>query len=219
MRGVAGRFSTLSVTDTGAGMDDETASRIFEPFFTTKEVGHGTLLGLSTVYGIAKQSGGFITVRTRLGMGTTFELYLPALVEEQPAEPKLASTLGRCGGTETILLVEDSGAVRTLAENVLRRLGYTVLTACDGAEALELSMRHPTGIDLVLTDMVMPRVSGRELAELITKQRPDVRILYMSGSTDDVIVQKGLHDPSASFVEKPFTTASLAERVRQRLDS
>ncbi len=217
--GVSGRFSVLSVTDTGAGMDDATVSRIFEPFFTTKEVGHGTGLGLSTVYGIAKQSGGFITVRTRLGMGTTFELYLPALVEERPEESTFASALGRRGGTETILLVEDSDAVRTLADNVLRRLGYTVLAARDGEEALALSKRHASRIDLVLTDVVMPRMSGRELAALVTAQRPGVRILYMSGYTDDVIIQKGLHDPSASFMEKPFTTASLAERVRQRLDS
>jgi CheY-like chemotaxis protein len=133
--------------------------------------------------------------------------------------PKLAPVFERCGGSETILLVEDSDAVRTLADSVLRRLGYTVLTARDGEEALSLSKRHPATIDLVLTDIVMPRMSGRELVEQITVQRPDVRILYMSGYTDDVIIRKGLHDPSASFMEKPFTTASLAERVRKRLDS
>jgi len=216
--GVAGRFSVLSVTDTGVGMDEQTASRIFEPFFTTKEVGHGTGLGLSMVYGIAKQSGGFITVRTRLGMGTTFELYLPALVDKESDAPQHSTPLERCAGTETILLVEDSGAVRTLAENVLRRLGYTVLTACDGEEALTLSNQHPSTIHLVLTDIVMPRMSGRELVEVITARRPGIRILYMSGYTDDVILRKGLHDPSASFMEKPFTTASLAERVRARLD-
>ena len=217
--GVAGTFCVLSVTDTGVGMDDETASRIFEPFFTTKEVGHGTGLGLSMVFGIAKQSGGFITVRSRLGAGSTFDLYLPALVEQVDDAPKPGPSLNGCGGTETILLVEDSDAVRVLAENILRRLGYTVLTASDGQEALALSAAHPGHIDLVLTDVVMPRMSGRELAEAITGQRPGVRILYMSGYTDDVIIRKGLHDPSASFMEKPFTTASLAERVRQRLDA
>jgi PAS domain S-box-containing protein len=217
--GISGRFSVLSVTDTGVGIDDATVSRIFEPFFTTKEVGHGTGLGLSTVYGIAKQSGGFVTVRTRLGMGTTFEIYLPALAEEVPEAPKLASALERCGGSETIMIVEDSDAVRTFAENVLRRLGYTVLSARDGEEALAMADRHSTAIDLVLTDVVMPRMGGRELAELITARRPGVRILFMSGYTDDVIIQKGLRDPSASFMEKPFTMASLAEHVRKRLDA
>jgi signal transduction histidine kinase len=216
--GVSGRFCVVSATDTGIGMDDATASRIFEPFFTTKAVGHGTGLGLSTVYGIAKQSGGFITVRSRLGVGSTFDLYLPALVV-QTRDAATGTTPTRCGGTETILLVEDSDAVRVLAENILKRLGYTVLTARDGHEALSLSAAHNARIDLVLTDVVMPRVSGRELAESIVAQRPNVRILYMSGYTDDVIIRKGLHDPSASFIEKPFTSASLAERVRQRLDS
>jgi CheY-like chemotaxis protein len=171
------------------------------------------------VYGIASQSGGFITVRSRVGMGSSFDLYLPALVDQKTAAAKPGPSLSRCGGTETILLVEDSDAVRVLAENILKRLGYTVITACDGADALERSAGHAGNIDLVLTDVVMPRMSGRELAEAMTAQRPGVRILYMSGYTDDVIIRKGLHDPSASFMEKPFTTASLAEQVRQRLDA
>jgi PAS domain S-box-containing protein len=215
--GVSGRFSVLSVTDTGVGMDERTASRIFEPFFTTKAIGQGTGLGLSMVYGIVKQSGGFITVRTRLGVGSTFELYLPVVREKKESIAPAMPLVG--GGTETILLVEDSDAVRLLAESILRRLGYTVLTARDGQEGLALSASHSGCIDLVLTDVVMPKMSGRELAELITAQRPGVRILYMSGYTDDVIIRKGLHDPSASFMEKPFTNASLAERVRQRLDT
>ena len=217
--GASGRFAVLSVTDTGVGMDDATASRIFEPFFTTKSVGHGTGLGLSMVYGIAKQSGGFITVRSRRDAGSTFELYLPALTEEQAEHPMPQAQLSDFRGTETVLLVEDSDAVRHLAERILRGLGYTVLTAIDGRDGLALSASHKGPIDLVLTDVVMPHLSGRQLAELITARRPGVKILYMSGYTDDVIIQKGLHDPSASFIEKPFTTASLAERVRQRLDS
>jgi two-component system, cell cycle sensor histidine kinase and response regulator CckA len=217
--GASGCFCVLSVTDTGVGMDETTASHIFEPFFTTKEVGQGTGLGLSMVHGIVNQSGGFITVRSRLGMGTTFDLYLPALAAEESDAPKTGPSLAGRGGTETILLVEDSDAVRVLAQSVLRRLGYTVLTARNGDEALALAASHGGAIDLVLTDIVMPGMSGRELAEAIVARRPGVRVLYMSGYTDDVIIRKGLKDPGASFIEKPFTTASLADRVRQRLDT
>src|SRR5262249_39919439 len=153
-----------------------TVSHIFEPFFTTKAFGQGTGLGLSMVYGIATQSGGFITVRSSLGMGTSFDLYLPALADEEVDAPNSGPSLARRGGTETILLVEDSDAVRVLAENILRRLGYTVLTARDGEDALKLSGAHSGHIDLVLTDVVMPRMSGRELAGAIILKRPGVKI-------------------------------------------
>jgi CheY-like chemotaxis protein len=216
--GLSGRFVVLSVTDTGVGMDDATASRIFEPFFTTKDVGHGTGLGLSTVYGIAKQSGGFIMVRSKPGAGASFELYLPAVDESSDDESPLMPR-AEWRGTETILLVEDSDAVRQLARQILRQLGYAVLTARDGREALELVKTDSSRIDLLLTDVVMPHMSGRELAEAIRTTRPDVKVLYMSGYTDDVLVRKGQHDPDASFMEKPFTMTILAERVRQRLDT
>jgi CheY-like chemotaxis protein len=199
-------------------MDEDTVSRIFEPFFTTKEVGQGTGLGLSMVYGIAKQSGGFITVRSRPSAGSTFELYLPAVADERVAAT-LAPPLAACRGTETILLVEDSDAVRNLAKRILRGLGYTVLTAHDGREALELASTDQSRIDLLLTDVVMPNMCGRQLAEEITSRRPSIKVLYMSGYTDDVIIQKGVHERGADFIEKPFTAATLGERVRARLDS
>ncbi|MGH9889209.1 MAG: response regulator, partial [bacterium] len=180
--------------------------------------GQGTGLGLSTVYGIAKQSGGFVTVRSRPGAGASFEVYLPAVLEVRAAERGDETPRTEWRGTETILLVEDSDAVRQLAKRILRGLGYTVLTARDGREALELVSTDESRIDLVLTDVVMPHMSGRQLAEAITVRRPDVKILYMSGYTDDIIIQKGLHDRGASFIEKPFTMSTLAERVRERLD-
>jgi CheY-like chemotaxis protein len=217
--GVSGRFVVLSVTDTGVGMDEATASRIFEPFFTTKEVGHGTGLGLSTVYGIAKQSGGFITLRSKPGAGASFELYLPAVVDIQDSVEISPIERPEWRGTETVLLVEDSDAVRHLARQILRQLGYSVFTARDGREALELAMNDPSRIDLLLTDVVMPHMSGRELAEAIRAKRPSVKVLYMSGYTDDIILRKGQREPGASFMEKPFTTAILAERVRKQLDS
>jgi PAS domain S-box-containing protein len=217
--GTAGKFVVLSVTDTGVGMDTSTASRIFEPFFTTKEVGHGTGLGLSTVYGIAKQSGGFITVRTKPGAGASFELYLPAIVDEPESLDASPAARPEWRGSETILLVEDSDAVRNLARQILRQLGYAVMTARDGREALELAANDPSRIDLLLTDVVMPHMSGRELAEAVRTRRPAIKVLYMSGYTDDVILQKGLREPGASLMEKPFTMATLAERVRQQLDA
>lgn len=215
--GVSGAFVVLSVTDTGVGMDDATLPRIFEPFFTTKGVGHGTGLGLSTVYGIAKQSGGFVTVRSRPGMGSSFELFLPAAGADETLDADAAPN-PKHRGTETILLVEDEDAVRQLAKRMLRGLGYTVLTARNGREALELASTDPSRIDLVLTDVVMPTMSGRQLAEAITTRRPGVKVVYMSGYTDDVIIRKGLDDPGVSFIEKPFTMTSLAARIRQRLD-
>jgi PAS domain S-box-containing protein len=213
----SGAFVVLSVTDTGVGMDDDTVSRIFEPFFTTKDVGQGTGLGLSMVYGIAKQSGGFITVRSRPNKGSSFELYLPAVADER-VTATAAPPLAAYRGTETILLVEDSDAVRNLAKRILRGLGYTVLTAHDGREALELTSTDHSRIDLLLTDVVMPNMCGRQLAEAITTRRPSIKVLYMSGYTDDVIIQKGVNERGADFIEKPFTAALLGERVRKRLD-
>ena len=214
----SGDFVVLSVTDSGVGMDEATVSRIFEPFFTTKELGKGTGLGLSTVYGIAKQSGGFITVRSRPGAGASFELFLPAITDEQPNIATVAAPRAEHRGTETILLVEDEDSVRQLAKRILRGLGYTVLTARDGREALELASTDESRIDLLLTDVVMPNMCGRQLAEAMVARRPSLKVLYMSGYTDDVIIQKGLDERGEGFIEKPFTAAALAERVRGRLD-
>jgi PAS domain S-box-containing protein len=214
-----GDYVVLQVTDTGVGMDRATQSRIFEPFFTTKAQGKGTGLGLSTVYGIVKQSGASISVISAPGAGTTFSVYFPrsdgfalARAAEKDADTPLS-------GTETILLVEDDGAVRNLVERVLKSRGYTVLAAQHGGDALQLASDQDLEIDLVLTDIVMPAMSGRELVEALQSGRPNVRVLYMSGYTDDEIVRRGLYDPRMSFIQKPFTAPDLAMQVRTVLDT
>jgi PAS domain S-box-containing protein len=212
-----GEYVVLSVADTGVGIDPAVARRIFEPFFTTKEPGQGTGLGLATVYGIAKQSGGFVTVVSEKGRGSRFDVYFPAHERTVSSEPA-TETVATGGGSETILLVEDSDAVRDLTERLLRNLGYTVLTARNGAEALEVAAACEMRIDLLLTDVVMPRMNGRQLSEVLTAKTPSLRTLYMSGYTDDVIVRKGLRLPGNAFLEKPFTSEALAQRVRALLD-
>lgn len=211
-------YVLLRVSDTGVGMDPAIQTRIFEPFFTTKGQGKGTGLGLSTVYGIVKQSGGSISVESAPEAGTTFQLRFPrsdghALA--QAAEGREGSPLQ---GTETLLLVEDDAAVRELVQRVLKSRGYTVLAAQHGGDALQLAGRPGQRIDLVLTDIVMPAMSGRELVEALRMERPSVRVLYMSGYTDDEIVRGGLLDPSTSFIQKPFTAENLAVQVRKVLD-
>ncbi|PYT03174.1 MAG: hybrid sensor histidine kinase/response regulator, partial [Acidobacteria bacterium] len=210
----------LKVSDTGCGMDAETMARVFEPFFTTKETGKGTGLGLSTVYGIIQQSGGFITVESEVGHGTTFSVYLPCTGEEaereshgRDAEPGLPC------GSETILLVEDEDIVRKMTRNILEECGYEVLTASNGREALEVGASHGGAIDLLLTDVVMPQMGGRRLAEHMKVSHPRTRVLYMSGYTDDAILRHGVLEETAAFMEKPFSPEVLARKVREVLDA
>ena len=214
-----GMYVRLDVADTGTGMDPETQSRIFEPFFTTKEQGKGTGLGLSTVYGIVKQSGGYIEVESQLGQGTRFSVYLPR-VEEAEQQPSASTTpVKQLTGTETILLVEDEDGVRTLARQLLQKQGYTVLDTRHGGEALLTCERHQGAIHLLLTDVILSQMSGRELAERLGRLRPEMKVLYMSGYSGDAVAQHGILDLAASFLQKPFSTESLITKVREVLDS
>ncbi len=216
-----GRHVLLAVSDTGTGMDEATRAHLFEPFYTTKEIGRGTGLGLATVYGVVKQSGGHIWVYSEPGHGSTFKIYLPT-VAESPEPVVAAEPLGvraATGGTETILLVEDEQIVRNLARRVLIQQGYTVLDAPAGAEALALSDAHSGEIHLLLTDVVMPGIGGRELARRFAARRPDTRLLYLSGYSDDAILRHGLLDPGTFFLQKPFTPQALTNKVREVLDA
>jgi two-component system cell cycle sensor histidine kinase/response regulator CckA len=207
----------LTVTDTGHGMDGQTKARIFEPFFTTKEIGQGTGLGLATVYGIVKQSGGDILVYSEPGQGTTFKLYLPANKTAQDLVVPETPPVHR-GGSEIVLLVEDEEVVRSLVERVLKEEGYAVLQASDGNEALSLAGQYQGPIDLLLTDVVMPQMSGRELAEQIRTEHPGLKVLFMSGYTDDTVVRHGLLTAQVEFLSKPFSPSRLASKVREILD-
>lgn len=214
-----GFYVMCSVSDDGLGMDQETRSRIFEPFFTTKETGKGTGLGLSTVFGIVKQTGGFIWVYSELGQGTTFKIYLPRIDEHASrVEPNRAEE-DALVGTETILLVEDEESLRTLAARILGQCGYRVLPATDAAEALALSQRHEGPIHLMVTDVVMPGTSGPELAKRLGPLRPEMKVLYMSGYTENGIVRHGVLEEDTSFLQKPFDRKGLARKVREVLDS
>ncbi|HTQ62736.1 MAG TPA: PAS domain S-box protein [Candidatus Solibacter sp.] len=214
-----GAYVMLAVSDIGMGMSPETVSHIFEPFFTTKESGRGTGLGLSTVYGIVKQSGGYIWVYSEPGKGSTFKVYLPrvdGLAEPKPDDVKVPAVRK---GTETVLLVEDEGAVRELASRILNASGYFVLPAQDAREAEHLSANHLGEIHLLLTDIMMPGIGGRELARRITARHPRARVLYMSGYTDNVLAQGGVLEEGLWFLQKPFTPAALAQKVRDVLDT
>jgi signal transduction histidine kinase/ActR/RegA family two-component response regulator len=211
-----GMWVRLSVRDTGVGMDEATQARIFEPFFTTKEPGKGTGLGLATVYGIVKQSGGFVWVSSAVGSGTSFDIYLPP-VEDVIAPPAAPPPVVR-EGRETVLLVEDEQPVRALVKRCLERYGYKVVVATGMPEALDLAARHEGTIDLLLTDVVMPQGSGRELAERLRPKRPEMLVLFMSGYTDDAVVLRAGLTPGSELLEKPFTPQGLATRVRQVLD-
>ncbi len=214
-----GPYAVLTVADTGEGMTAETISHIFEPFFTTKEAGKGTGLGLATVYGIVAQSGGAIDVASAPGRGTSFRVYLPRV--EAEAEPPAPVVRGAEDhrGTETILLVEDEDAVRTLVLTILKRKGYAVLTARNGGEALLVCERHSGRIELMVTDVVMPGMGGPDLARRLSPLRPGMKTLYMSGYTDDEIVHPGDLEPGTHYIQKPFTPDALARKVREVLDA
>jgi PAS domain S-box-containing protein len=207
----------LRVADTGSGMDPDTISRIFEPFFTTKGKGKGTGLGLSTVYGIVEQSGGRIAVSSEVGQGATFDIYLPKSDERRASDQDLGHTLEALGGSETILLVEDEEAVRNLGSQLLASKGYKVLEAANGGEALLICEQYPNRIHLMLTDVVMPNMSGRQLAERLAPIKPDMKIIYMSGYTDDTIIRRGIPSSETAFLNKPFTPDALMRKVRQVL--
>jgi PAS domain S-box-containing protein len=209
----------LEVRDSGCGMDEATAARIFEPFFTTKGEGKGTGLGLATVYGIVKQSGGTISVHSAPEMGTTFRIVFPAADAIDPAKLVRDKAETSDAGSETILLVEDDSSVRDLAQRVLEMRGYTVLPASDGADALRIALGPDVLIDLIVTDVVMPGMNGREFVEALSGRTPGIPVLYMSGYTDDDIIRRGLSDSKVAFLQKPFDAKSLARLVRSVLDA
>lgn len=213
-----GWYVMLAVSDSGSGMDAHTREHIFDPFFTTKEVGKGTGLGLSTVYGIVKQSGGNIWVYSELGQGTTFKVYLPCVGKPVEEPELLINRHAFPGGNETVLLVEDEEMVREMAKEILEESGYQVLEAKHGHEALLIAEQHLGHIHLMLSDVVMPQMSGRELAERFAPLRKDMKVLYMSGYTDDAIVHHGVLDEGTAFIEKPFTPNALAHKVRETLN-
>ncbi len=213
-----GAYVMLAVSDTGEGMDEATRQRIFEPFFTTKEKGKGTGLGLSMVYGIVKQNNGSIWVYSEPGQGTTFKIYLPCSADAADTE-QIASIEPSARGTETLLLVEDEEAVCLLVKEILLSAGYKVLTAVNGGEALMLLERRRDPVHLLLTDVVLPGMSGRELADRLLKIHPEMKILFMSGYTDNAIVHHGVLDPGAQFIGKPFTMKAVQRKVREVLDS
>jgi CheY-like chemotaxis protein len=215
-----GPYALLTVSDTGVGMSKNVQDHIFEPFFTTKESGQGSGLGLSTVFGIVKQSGGHIFVDSDPGRGSAFRIYFPSS-RERPTRVVTSTNLVpvRLVGSETILVVEDESAVRSFVARALRRQGYQVLDASNGGEALLIAEQHQGAIHLLLTDVIMPRVSGKQLAERLRALRRDLRVLYMSGYAEEIIAPHGVLEPGAAFIEKPLTAEALGRKVREILDS
>ena len=213
-----GKYVMIAVSDNGIGMDEETRSQIFEPFFTTKEVGKGTGLGLSTVYGIVKQSGGNIWVYSEPGHGTSFKIYFPLVEDEAAAAAARPISSTFRFGTETILLVEDEEVVRNLSYEVLCACGYRVVVAVNGIEALEIVEKLDHNIDLLMTDIVMPQIGGRELAEKLSEKYPKMHVLFTSGYTDSAAIRHGILNEGTNFLPKPFTFNELADMVRELLD-
>ena len=214
-----GNYAMMAITDTGSGMNQETQARIFEPFYTTKEKGHGTGLGLSTVYGIVKQSGGEIALYSEPGSGTCFKIYLPKAHAASESSIVEASTPAPVCGSETILVVEDEAALRDLVANGLKRCGYSVFQAPDGPTALEKFGRGDNGpIDLIVTDVIMPRMNGKEMVSRLKTAHPEAKILYISGYTDDAIVNHGVLAPGTPFLHKPFTLDQLIHKIQTLLN-
>jgi len=199
-------------------MDAQTKARIFEPFFTTKPVGKGTGLGLATVYGAVKQSGGYIWLYTEVGQGTSFKIYLPRVDAVKPQAAASEATV-LLDGSETVLVAEDEDAVRQIIEKALQARGYTVMVARDGNEALAIAGRHAGQIDLLVTDVVMPDMNGRALSERLTHVRPTIKTLYLSGYTDDAILHHGVLEEGVAFLQKPFSLGALARKVREVIEA
>jgi CheY-like chemotaxis protein len=215
----SGRYVMMAISDNGSGMDPETQARIFEPFFTTKVQGKGTGLGLSTVYGIVKQSNGFIWVYSEPGKGTSFKIYFPRASGALAGVSDMESLDLAMRGAETILVVEDEFSVRTLASRILRDRRYTVLEASNGKEALEIAQNYQGEIHLVLTDVIMPGMSGTELASRLESVRPGSKVLYVSGYTSDTVVHHGVLDSGVAFLQKPFSVNGLVSKVREVIRS
>jgi PAS domain S-box-containing protein len=215
--GKPGMYAMIAVSDSGVGMSEKTRQRVFEPFFTTKEVGKGTGLGLAIVYGIVKQHNGFVNVYSELGQGSTFKVYLP-LIRSAYGEEKEPSLAPPVGGTETILIAEDDTEVRKLTKNVLEEFGYTVIEAIDGEDAISKFLKHKRKVDLVMLDVVMPRKNGKEVYQYVRKIRPDIKSLFTSGYTADVIHEKGVLDEGLNFVSKPVAPTELLRKLRDILD-
>jgi CheY-like chemotaxis protein len=214
----SGRYILLTVSDTGTGMTPEIQARIFEPFFTTKSTGKGTGLGLSVADGIVKQSGGHITFDSAPGRGTTFKIYLPAVDDKCPAAPLQSVLSERVGGSETILLAEDEQRVRAMTAMTLETLGYRVLQAASGEEAMRLAEEAREKIDLLMTDVVMPGMSGRELADVLRARDPDLKVLFQSGYTGDVVLRHDNLHAEEAFLQKPYRLNALAKKVREVLE-
>jgi PAS domain S-box-containing protein len=213
-----GIYAMVSVSDTGIGMDDGTKERIFEPFFTTKEVGKGTGLGLSIVYGIIKQHGGYINVYSESGKGTTFKIYLPIL-KSGIKETELMPSIPAARGAETVLMAEDDAAVRTIAREVFEQFGYTVIEARDGEDAVKKFLENKDKVHLVVLDVLMPKKNGKEAYEVIRKIRPDVKVIFTSGYTADILHKKGILEEGINFLSKPISTNDLIRKVREVLDT
>jgi len=214
-----GPYVMLAVSDTGSGMDEKIKEHIFDPFFTTKEQGKGTGLGLSTVYGIVKQNNGFVWVYSEPEQGTTFKVYLPKVEGDADSEEKQRTPVVELDGSETVLIVEDDDSLRKLARNALQRHGYRVLDAENGEDALRVSQEHEGPIDLLITDVVMPRMGGKEAADRLLPFYPHMKVIYMSGYTDNAIVHHGVLAPGLNFLEKPFSPEGLAHKVREVIES